>query len=122
MEKARLRLINEQPFYALFLNKCRVVWNERVGTAGVRLNRRAEVELHVCRAYFDSMDVKRQVGILIHEMLLDDGKDGPLTAALFSLLMTLGTRGKQFTLDDLRRMLTSAGFGEPHVQVTYGYY
>lgn len=69
MEKARLRLINEQPFYALFLNKCRVVWNERVGTAGVRLNRRAEVELHVCRAYFDSMDVKRQVGILIHEML-----------------------------------------------------
>ena len=69
MEKARLRLIKEQPFYALFLNKCKVIFNPRVGTAGVLVNPRGEIEMHVCEEFFDSLTIEHQTGLLIHEML-----------------------------------------------------
>ena len=69
MEKTRLRLINEQPYYALFLNKCKVLWNEKVGTAGVRINQRGEIEMHVSRKFMETLTVPHQVGLLIHEML-----------------------------------------------------
>lgn len=69
MEKTRLRLINEQPFYALFLNKCKVVYNERVKTAGVRINQRGEIEMCVAPSFFDSLSIPHRVGLLIHEML-----------------------------------------------------
>jgi hypothetical protein len=59
--------------------------------------------------------------ILLHEMLLNSTKDGPLTAALFSVLM-LGTRGKQFSADELDTLLRSAGFADTRVVHTYGYY
>lgn len=68
-EDVRLRLINEQPFYALFLNKCRVIFNDKVGTAGVRLNKRGEIEMHVSEKFLNTLSVPHQVGLLIHEML-----------------------------------------------------
>ena len=48
--------------------------------------------------------------IMLHEMLLDDDGDGPVTAASFSMLMLLGTQGQQFTLPELKRMLEGTGF------------
>ncbi|HEU0166166.1 MAG TPA: methyltransferase [Chloroflexota bacterium] len=60
--------------------------------------------------------------IYLHEMLLNDNHDGPLTAALFSLLMCLGTRGKQFSSGDLQALLGKAGFGPISITETYGYY
>ncbi|MBV8083508.1 MAG: ubiquinone/menaquinone biosynthesis protein [Chloroflexi bacterium] len=60
--------------------------------------------------------------IYLHEMLLNDEHDGPLTAALFSLLMCLGTRGKQFSAGDLQMLLGEAGFGPIVITETYGYY
>jgi len=60
--------------------------------------------------------------IYLHEMLLNDSKDGPLTPALFSLLMLVGTRGKQFSGRDIEEMLSEAGFGPVSFTQTYGYY
>jgi hypothetical protein len=59
---------------------------------------------------------------MLHEMLLDDDGDGPVTAASFSMLMLLGTQGQQFTLPELKRMLEGAGFANVDARHTYGYY
>ena len=60
--------------------------------------------------------------ILLHEMLLDDDGDGPVTAASFSMLMLLGTQGQQFTLPELKGLLERAGFTGVDARHTYGYY
>jgi acetylserotonin N-methyltransferase len=48
--------------------------------------------------------------IVLHEMLMDDDGCGPLPAAAFSLLMLLGTRGRQYSVPELRSFLEPAGF------------
>jgi 3-hydroxy-5-methyl-1-naphthoate 3-O-methyltransferase len=59
--------------------------------------------------------------IVLHEMLLNDARDGPLPAALFSVMM-LNTRGKQFSFLELADLLTSVGFKWPEVRHSYAYY
>jgi acetylserotonin N-methyltransferase len=48
--------------------------------------------------------------ILLHEMLMDDDGCGPLAPAAFSLMMLLGTLGRQYSLPELRDFLEGAGF------------
>jgi acetylserotonin N-methyltransferase len=60
--------------------------------------------------------------ILLHEMLMDDDGCGPLTTACFSLLMLLGTRGRQYTFAELRGFLEAAGFVDVSAQTTGGGY
>lgn len=60
--------------------------------------------------------------ILVHEALLGDARDAPLTAALFSMHMLIRTEGRQFTLPELAALLGAAGFTETTVTPTYGYY
>lgn len=60
--------------------------------------------------------------IFIHEMLLDDDGDGPLTTVSFSMLMRLNTEGQQFTLPELQGVLEDAGFVDVGARHTYGYY
>lgn len=60
--------------------------------------------------------------IFIHEMLMNDNGDGPATTAAFSLLMLLGTKGKQYTLTELRGFLEGAGFRDVTSTPTCGYY
>lgn len=48
--------------------------------------------------------------IMLHEMLMDDDQCGPLETACFSLLMLLGTKGKQYSFAELKVFLESAGF------------
>lgn len=60
--------------------------------------------------------------ILLHEMLMDDDGCGPLTTACFSVLMLLGTRGRQYTLAELRQILEAAGFVDVSAQTTGGGY
>jgi acetylserotonin N-methyltransferase len=60
--------------------------------------------------------------IFLHEMLLDDTGDGPLTTAAFSTLMLANTRGRQFTFPQLEAMLENAGFTNIDVVPTYSYY
>jgi len=60
--------------------------------------------------------------IVLHEMLMDDDGCGPLATAAFSLLMLLGTRGRQYTLAEIREFLESAGFSGVEAFTTGGGY
>ena len=60
--------------------------------------------------------------ILLHEMLMDDDGCGPLTTGCFSLLMLLGTKGRQYTLPELRGFLEEAGFVDVGSATTGGAY
>jgi acetylserotonin N-methyltransferase len=60
--------------------------------------------------------------VFIHEALLDDSGMGPLTTSTFSLLMLLGTQGRQFTYAELAKLLGDAGFGDIGATPSYGYY
>jgi acetylserotonin N-methyltransferase len=60
--------------------------------------------------------------ILLHEILLDDDGCGPLAATAFSLLMLMGTKGRQYSLPELRQFLESAGFTDIEAARTGGGY
>ncbi|MBK8161481.1 MAG: methyltransferase domain-containing protein [Rhodospirillaceae bacterium] len=60
--------------------------------------------------------------ILLHEILMDDDGCGPLPAAAFSLLMLIGTKGRQYSLPELREFLESAGFVDIEAARTGGGY
>ncbi len=60
--------------------------------------------------------------ILLHEILMDDDGTGPLVPAAFSMLMLLGTKGRQFSLPELKGFLESAGFAEVQAERTGGGY
>jgi acetylserotonin N-methyltransferase len=60
--------------------------------------------------------------ILLHEILMDDDGCGPLPAAAFSLLMLMGTKGRQYSLPELRQVLESAGFVDIEAGATGGGY
>jgi phospholipid N-methyltransferase len=60
--------------------------------------------------------------IYIHETLLDDSGIGPLSANTFSLVMLLGTEGRQFTYPELAKLLLDAGFGDVGVTPSHAYY
>ncbi|MBC7986379.1 MAG: ubiquinone/menaquinone biosynthesis protein [Sphingomonadaceae bacterium] len=60
--------------------------------------------------------------IILHEQLMNDTSTGPLTTASFSMLMLLGTRGKQYSLAELRAILEPAGFSEVGAVHSRGYY
>lgn len=60
--------------------------------------------------------------IFVHEALLDDSGIGPVATSTFSLVMLLGTQGRQFTYAELARLLDETGFGDIGVTPSYGYY
>jgi acetylserotonin N-methyltransferase len=61
--------------------------------------------------------------IFLNEILMDDDYTGPFPAAAFSLLMLVGTLGKQYTLGEFREILGSAGFVDVQaVRTGGGYY
>lgn len=60
--------------------------------------------------------------VLLHEMLMNDNEDGPLTPASFSMLMLRGTQGKQYTFRELTDILEGAGFADVVATQTSPYY
>ncbi len=60
--------------------------------------------------------------IYLHEMLINDEGSGPLASAAFSMMMLLGTKGRQFSLAELTGILEGAGFADVTAQNTYGHY
>ncbi len=60
--------------------------------------------------------------ILLHEMLLNEAKDGPLAVACMSLAMLMHEKGKQFTPSELEGLLADAGFVDFDVTPSFGYY
>ncbi|HEY6817571.1 MAG TPA: methyltransferase [Croceibacterium sp.] len=61
--------------------------------------------------------------IFLSEILMDDDGTGPWHAAAFSLLMLVGTLGKQYSLPEFRSILEGAGFTQVQaVRTGGGYY
>ncbi|AMO71225.1 methyltransferase [Sphingorhabdus sp. M41] len=60
--------------------------------------------------------------IMLHEILMDDHGTGPLVAAAFSMLMLLGTRGRQYSLPEFTEILESVGFVNVQAERTGGGY
>jgi SAM-dependent methyltransferase len=60
--------------------------------------------------------------ILIHEVLLDDTRDGPAVSVAFSMYMLLATKGQQFTGAELSRLLLEAGFVGIEITPSHGFY
>jgi len=60
--------------------------------------------------------------IILHEQLLNDTLDGPLTTASFSVLMLRGTYGRQYSLPQFREILEAAGFAKVEARHSCGYF
>lgn len=60
--------------------------------------------------------------IMIHEVLYDDDKSGPVAAALSSLAMLVWTEGKQRSGREYADMLEAAGFREVAIEGTFGFW
>ncbi|WAT18126.1 methyltransferase [Aurantiacibacter sp. MUD11] len=60
--------------------------------------------------------------IFLHEILMDDDGTGPWSAASFSLMMLMGTLGKQYTLPEFATLLETAGFEDVRACKTPGSY
>lgn len=60
--------------------------------------------------------------ILLHEMLMADDGSGPLPSAAFSMMMLVGTRGRQYSFAELSRLLTGAGFRDVQAERTFGHF
>ena len=60
--------------------------------------------------------------IFLSEILMDDGGTGPWPAASFSLLMLIGTLGKQYSLLEFQDILESAGFTDVRARRSGGGY
>jgi predicted O-methyltransferase YrrM len=69
---------------------------------------------------FDSLESGGR--LIIHEMLFNSEKNGPLTVAGYDVSMLLWTEGQQFSGEELSSMLAGAGFVEIAVIATQGYW
>lgn len=76
--------------------------------------------LFLARKSFDSLSPGGR--ILIHEMLYDRDKAGPLMTAAYSVAMMLWTEGEQYTGGELAAILAEAGFVEIEVKPGLGYW
>ena len=60
--------------------------------------------------------------LIVHEMLYDNEKAGPFSAAAFSMVMMGWAEGEQYSGRELSAILANAGFRDIQVQPTFGYY
>jgi acetylserotonin N-methyltransferase len=60
--------------------------------------------------------------IYLHEMLINDEGSGPLASAAFSMMMLMGTKGRQYSLAELSDILEGAGFAGVEARNSYGHY
>lgn len=70
-----------------------------------------------------SFDVLPSGGrIYLHELILEDTKDGPHTLTVYSLGLRFATKGTLFTAQELDELLTKYGFKDITITHTYGYH
>jgi len=58
--------------------------------------------------------------LVVHEMLYDDDKKGPLETAIYSITMLLWTEGRQYSGKELTEMMSEAGFKNVEVKRSFG--
>lgn len=73
-----------------------------------------EVAKILVKKAYDALPVGGR--IFIHEMLLNEEKDGPKIPAAFNLLMYINHNSQQFTESELFSVLREAGFSRPCVK------
>lgn len=96
-----------QGYDALFFSNVFHDWNE-------------ETNAELAKKSYDALPSGGR--IFLHEMLMNDNEDGPLTTASFSMLMLRGTQGKQYTFRELKDILEGAGFTGVEATQTSPYY
>jgi hypothetical protein len=69
---------------------------------------------------FDSLP--RGGRIVVHEMLFNDDKSGPVAVAASSVALLLWTQGKQYSGQEIGTMLSDAGFRDVRTIPTFGYW
>ncbi|WP_162925334.1 methyltransferase [Aurantiacibacter odishensis] len=79
-----------------------------------------ETNALLSRKSFDALEPGGR--IFLHEILMDDDGTGPWQAASFSIMMLLGTLGKQYTLPEFRALLEAAGFQDVRAHRSGGGY
>ena len=79
-----------------------------------------EVCVDLARKAFDALPAGGR--IFLHEQLMSDTSDGPAVTASFSILMLIGTQGKQYSLPEFAAILGKAGFVDVEATATCGYY
>jgi hypothetical protein len=95
-------------------------WHDGVFFSNVFHDWNAEANLFLARRAHEVLPSGGRV--FVHEMLLAEDGSGPITTASFSILMLLGTQGRQYTFSELSQILAEAGFTDIAARVTYGYY
>ena len=80
----------------------------------------AETNRFLARRAYEALEPGGR--IFLHEQLLAEDGSGPVTTASFSMLMLVGTHGRQYTFSELEQILSSAGFVDINSCATYGYY
>lgn len=58
--------------------------------------------------------------IILHELLYNDDKSGPFSAAAASISMLMWTEGRQYSGKELTHMLSEAGFSDITINPAYG--
>jgi hypothetical protein len=58
--------------------------------------------------------------IILHELLYEDDKSGPIEAAVYSIVMLLWVEGRQYSGAELTSILSEAGFVEIEVKRSFG--
>jgi cyclopropane fatty-acyl-phospholipid synthase-like methyltransferase len=76
--------------------------------------------LHLARKAFECLPSGGR--LMVHEILLADTRDGPLTAATDSMHMMFFTEGKQRSVGEFDALFREAGFRDTAVTPTSGYY
>ena len=58
--------------------------------------------------------------LIVHELLLDPEKVGPLVPSLMSMVMLLWTEGRQYSAVELTEIFASVGFVDVRAERTFG--
>lgn len=69
---------------------------------------------------FDALETGGR--IIIHEMLYNDQKTGPIAVANYNTAMLLWTEGQQYSGLEISTMLTEVGFNNIEIKPTFGYW
>lgn len=69
---------------------------------------------------FNSLSTRGR--IVIHEILYNDQKTGPLAAAAFSVMMLGWTQGEQYSGQELAKLLSDIGFVNIEIIPSFGHY
>jgi len=75
---------------------------------------------HLVKSSFEALPKGGR--IYIHEMLLNDTKDGPAAATSYSMCMIWWAKGKQLSASEVNQLLLEAGFEDVSITSTHSYF